>query len=367
MSVLALVRSTPHATASAVLDMKQKLVDYWNAVATINANAFAITKTQLSAIDDDGPAPDWWTTLSTNFTSCRGHAQVWIDTIYPSLTRVPQSIVSYNTFFTVTSNSIIQEVKKFAGRTPTAQEKAAVQSKLNLLLTQLGKSKTQVAGVRTDVTRFTDSFEADRTALTTGTASVMKALTADKEKVEQINALIEELKAEVKALEAQMGIASVGIGLSIGIGFLVGGVAGLVIGLIGVGVSVAVMVVLGVKLSAKNDAIEAETAKLGPLARRTVSLNVIDSSVQDLHAAIGAIKTCAEVVSKTWEGLEADLGNIITKLTSARDEEWADIIQKGLDIGAAQEAWKSLDKFARDLQNVGTIFDETEYRLEGAA
>lgn len=367
MSVLALVRSTPQASASAVLDMKQKLVDYWNAVAIINANAFAITKTQLTAIDQDGPAPEWWTALSTNFKTCREHAQVWIDTIYPSLTRVPQSIVSYNTFFNVTSRSIVEEVRKFAGRTPTAQEKAAVQSKLNLLLTQLGKSKTQVAAVRTDVTAFTDSFEADRIALTTGTASVMKALKADKETVERINALIEELKAEVKALETQLGIVSIGIGISIGIGFLVGGVAGLVIGLIGIGVTVAVMVVLGEKLSAKNSAIEAETKKLGPIARRTVSLNAIDASVQHLFGAIGTIKTCAEVVSKTWEGLESDLSNIITRLTSARDEDWADIIQKGLDIGAAQEAWKNLDKFARDLQKVGTVFDETEYRLKGAA
>lgn len=367
MSVLALVRSAPELNSSAVLDMKQKLVDYWNAVTIINASSFAITKTQLPKIDDDGEVPAWWTTLSTNIESCRNHAKYWIDTVYPSLTRVPQSIISYNTFFTVTSKSLLEVVKKFAGRTPTETEKQEVRAKLNLLLAQLGKSKTQVNAVRADVTKFTDSFVADRLALTTGTASVMAALKEDKETVAKLEALIEDLKNEADSLRTKIGIASVGLTVSISVGFLIGGVGGLVIALIGAGISVAFIVILQQKLGAKMTEIENETAKLGKVARRVVSLNAIDGSVQDLHAHIDAIDTCATVVSRTWATLEKDLGGIITKLTSARDDDWADIIQKGMDIAAAQEAWKQLDRFARDLQKISIDFDDTAHSLADVA
>lgn len=367
MSVLALVRTTPEANASAVLDMKQKLVDYWNAVSIINANAFAITKTQLTAIDDTEPVPAWWNTLSRNFQSCRDHAQVWIDTVYPSLTRVPQTIITYNTYFNVTTTSIINAMKAFSGRTPTPSEQLAIQTKLNLLLTQLGRAKTEISGVRRDVKNFTDSFAADRIALTTGSASVMEALAADREKVAAINAMIADLKSEIKTLQIALGIADVVGGVVMGIAYMTGGIPGLIIGIVGVGLSTAATWIILDKISDKNKAIDAHTAKLGLIARRTVSLNAIDASIQDLTANIDAINSCCEVVGKTWETYESDMSGLIARLTAARDNDWTDILQKGMDLGAAQEAWKNLDTFARDLQKVGMVYDPNPYRVRGAA
>jgi hypothetical protein len=367
MSVLALVRSTPEASASAVLDMKQRMVDYWNAVSIINANSFAITNTQLTAIDDTEPVPAWWNTLSTNFGSCREHAKYWIDTVYPSLTRVPQSIITYNTFFNATAKSLADLIAGFSSRLPTAEEKTSVQAKLNLLLTQLGKSKAQVNAVRVDVKTFTDSFDADRIALTTGSASVMEALAADRTKVTAINALIAELKADIKALEIALSVAGVATTIVMTIAYAVGGVPGLIIGIVGVGASTAVSIILGGKIAAKNSAIETENNKLGLIARRAVSLNAIDAGIQDQMASIDAIQSCCEIVSKTWGQFETDLGGLIVRLQSAHDTEWTEIIRKGMDISASQEAWKNLARFAQDLQRVDMAFDPNAYVIKGAA
>src|SRR5688572_417849 len=217
MSVLALVRTTSEAAAADVTAMKQNLVDYWNAVANINANSFAIVKTELKKIDEEDYQPPWWYELSDNFSRCQGHATFWLDTIYPSLVRVPQSIITYNTFFSITSRSVFDLIRKVAFGTATAADRRAIKDKLGLLVRQLGTARTQVADVRVDIRAFTDQLADDHRALTSGAASVTEALKANKKEVERLNKLIDDLKDELKSLQEELGITEVAAGVSIGL------------------------------------------------------------------------------------------------------------------------------------------------------
>ena len=372
MSVLALVRTTPDLAATDVTAMKQKLVDYWNAVANINSNSFAIVKTELKRIDDKADPPAWWNDLSQNFTDCKGHAQFWIDTIYPSLTRVPQTIVTYNTFFSITTRGVVDLMRKVGAGTATAADKQAIKDKLGLLVRQLGTSKAAVAAVRTDIKTFTDQLAADHQALTTGAASVAAALEVNKKEVEALDKAVDDLREELKSLQEKLGISQAAFGVSVGIvmvsmmSFGPFGTIGLVIGIIGAIGSTVAWVILMEKAKDKVAAIEAETLKLDKAALQAFALKAIDASVKNLIGSIDAINDNIGVVAETWSKLETDLGGILAKLNAASDDQWADIIQKGMDIGAAQEAWKNLADFAATLQKVEINLDPTVHPVKAA-
>jgi len=363
MSVLALVRSTPEAAGNDVQAMKQKLVDYWNAVANINASSFGIVKTELKRIDESAEPPAWWNELSGNVKACQGHAQFWIGTIYPSLTRVPQTIITYNTFFGITIRSVIDLMKKVEARTATAADKQAIKDKLGLLVTQLGTSKKQVGAVRTDIKNFTDQLAADHTALSSGAASVTAALKENEKEVQRLTALVEELRAELQSLMDKMTVAQVAMGVSmtiVGVAmFSMGpfGTIGLVIGLIGAVGSAVAWVILLEKAKDKQAEIDRELPKLDKAALQAFALKAIDASVKNLIGNIDTINENITIVADTWAKLETDLSGILTKLNAASDDQWVDIIQKGMDIGAAQEAWKSLAEFAGKLQKVDVAID----------
>jgi hypothetical protein len=361
MSVLALLRTDSNA-ASDVQAMKVKLVDYWNAVASINANAHTIVNTNLRKVDETGAQPEWWDGLSKNFHDCQSHAQVWLDTIYPSLTRVPQSIIHYNMYFNLTSQRILQLVTKLASGTPSEEDKRKLIELLTLLVTKLGASKTAVRAVRDDIKSFTALLAADHVALTTGASSVSQALKADEEEVKKINLLIEEIRSAIKDLNFRLGLAEGGLGLAITVG-IVGAFflpwLFIPLAIIGAGASIAAIVILSDQLAEKQTALEAEVKKVGKIALQVIVLQAIAASVDVLTDAIDDINDNIEVVADTWEKLEGDLGAIIEKLSVAPDQDWSKIITKGFDIAAAREAWKHLADFASDLQKVEITADAT--------
>lgn len=372
MSVLALVRTTPEAAGHDVLSMKQKLVDYWNAVAAINASSFGIVKTQLRRIDESADPPAWWNELSQNIKDCQGHAQFWLGTIYPSLTRVPQAIINYNTFFGITTRGVIDLLKKVESGKATAADKQAIKDKLRLLVTQLGVSKGQVNAVRFEIKLFTEQLAADHKALTTGAASVTNALDANKKDVERLNQLIDSLREELTSLNEQMNVAGIAAGVSIAIigvallSFGPFGTIGMVIGLLGAAGATAAFLVLLDKAKAKEAELQRELPKLDKAATQALALKAIDSSVKHLIGNIDTINDNIGVVADTWAKLETELTGIIAKLDAAADDQWADIVRKSMDLGAAQEAWKNLAEFANKLQKVELTIDPTIHPVQAA-
>lgn len=362
MSVLALARSNRDDTTTELLQMQEKLTAYTNAVTVITANAHTITKASLPNLDAANP-PAWWSSLSEKFTACQGHAQTWIDTIYPSLTRVPQAIIDYNTYFQLTTTRISNLLDAMEGKTPTPEQKATLLSLLNLLVTKLASSRAEVEAVRADIKVFTQEMAADHKALTTGSASITAAIEDTNKNITRLKARIEALRLEIVALNAQLTAAAVALGVSLVIGYIGMTVMPFVmipIAIIGAGVSIGFMADAIVRLNKTQQDILDDTSSLTKNEKQALVLAAIASTVDALVGAIDQITANIDIVSSAWATLDVKLKAVMASIKAARDDHWLDILLEQIDIAAAKKAWTQLEAFAEKLQQVDLVVtDET--------
>lgn len=355
MSVLALAPSSPDDVAREVTQMQAKLSAYWDAVNLITLNAHSITKQVLIKVDEHAPPPAWWDTLSINFTNCQKHAQLWIDTIYPSLTRIPQAIIDYNTYFEATSKRILNLLAQMGTRKPTEAEKKSLIIMLNLLLTKLKNCRHDIELVRADIKSFTTDMAADHRALTVGANSIMTAIEDNNKSIALLKAQIEGLKVEIEQLNVQLIAALHGIAASVVVGYMLMTVTpylAFAIAVIGVSVSLGFMIDALVRIGKKQQEIIDQSATLKRSEAQGVALAVIASTVDSMNKSIDAITTAIDTVSSAWATLEAKMTSVITALTAASVEHVHDILLQEIDVEVAQKAWAQLKTYAEQLQEI---------------
>jgi hypothetical protein len=354
MSVLALAPSTPDEVSREVTEMKDKLTAYWDAVNVITLHSHSITKQVLQQVDATNP-PAWWNTLSTNFTNCQSHAQTWIDTIYPELTRIPQAIIDYNNYFVATSERILALLKTMGPKPPSPAQKARLVLLLRLLSEKLTKSKGEIEAVRTLVKTFTKDMAADHIALTTGAHSVTNAIEENNAAVAALNAEITALRAEIDQLNVQLIAAIHGLAASIIVSYLLMSVTpylAVPIAIIGVSVSLGFIIDAMVRISRKQDEIIARSKTLTKTEAQGVILAAIAATVDSMKKSIDAITTHIDIVSQAWATLDVKMKAVLDDVNAAREADIRKILEKEIDIEAAQAAWAQLKDFAEKLQEI---------------
>ena len=354
MSVLALAPATPDEVSREVTAMKDKLTAYWDAVNVITLHSHSITKQVLQQVDAANP-PAWWNTLSTNFANCQGHAQTWIDTIYPELTRIPQAIIDYNNYFVATSARIMSLLEKMGTKPPTPAQKAQLVLMLRLLSEKLTKSKGEIEAVRALIKTFTQNMAADHTALTTGAHSVSKALEDNNAAVAALNAEIAALKLEIDQLNVQLIAAIHGLAATVIISYMLMSVTpylAVPIAIIGVSVSFGFIIDALVRISKKQDEIIAKSQTLTKTEAQGVILAAIAATVDSMKKSIEAITTHIDIVSSAWATLDVKMKAVLDNVNAAREADIRQILEKEIDIEAAQAAWAQLKEFAEKLQEI---------------
>jgi len=354
MSVLALAPSTPDAISREVSEMQAKLTAYWDAVNVITLHSHSITKQVLQQVDPTNP-PAWWSTLSTNFTACQSHAQTWIDTIYPELTRIPQAIIDYNNYFVATSNRILSLLERMGTKPPTPAQKAQLILLLRLLSEKLTKSKGEIEAVRALIKTFTQNMAADHTALTTGAHSVTKAIEDNNAAVAALNAEIAALKLEIDQLNIQLIAALHALAASVFISYLMMSVTpylAIPIAVIGVSVSMGFIIDALVRISKKQDEIIAKSKTLTKTESQGVILAAIAATVDSMKNSVDAITKHIDIVSSAWATLDVKMKSVLDDVTAAREADIRKILEKEIDIEAAQAAWAQLKDFAEKLQQI---------------
>jgi len=264
MSVLVMSRVSADDTDAELTKMKEELTQYWNAVSAITANAHAIVKSKLQQVDRDHP-PAWWPALSKNFNDCQTHAQRWIDTIYPDLTRIPQAIIDYNRTFDVTSDRILDLLRASQTRELTDADKQALLKYLNRLLTKLRDSKKQIEDVRADIKAFSNNMMDDHKALNTGSSAISKAIEDSSEEVKKLENRIASLKIEVEKLRQQIVASAAALGTSIFVAYVGMSIMPFItvpLAIIGIGVSAGFLIDGLVRLAKYQDEIVEDAKKL---------------------------------------------------------------------------------------------------------
>ena len=354
MSVLALAPSTGDDVAREVTQMQNKLTAYWDAVNLITLNAHSITKQVLVKVDEQNP-PAWWNALSTNFKNCQKHAQMWIDTIYPSLTRIPQAIIDYNNYFEATSKRILALLQEIGTKTPTPQQKARLILLLRLLSTKLKSCKGEVEAVRAEIKSFTADMAADHQALTTGSGSVTKAIEENNKAVAALIAQIAALKIEIEQLNVQLIAAVHGLAATMIVSYMLMSVTpylAIPIAIIGISISVGFIIDAMVRIGKKQQEIIDQSATLTKTEAQGVVLAAISSTVDAMKKSIDAITSNIDIVSSAWATLDVKMESVIKNLEAARDEHWRQTLLQEIDIEAAQAAWGQLKAYAEKLQEV---------------
>jgi hypothetical protein len=334
--------------------MQAKLTAYWDAVNLITVHAHSITKQVLQKVDEKNP-PDWWTTLSGNFANCQRHAQTWIDTIYPSLTRIPQAIIDYNNYFEATSKRILALLQEIGTKTPSPQQKARLILMLRLLSTKLTSCRGEVEAVRAEIKSFTADMAEDHKQLTTGSASVTKAIEDNNKAVKALNAQITALRAEIEQLNIQLIAAVHGLAASVFVGYMLMSVTpylAIPIAIIGIGISLGFMIDAMVRISKKQQEIIDQSATLTKTEAQGVVLAAIAATVDAMKTSIDAITKNIDIVSLAWATLDVKMKSVITSIEAARDEHWRQTLLQEIDIETAQKAWKQLQEYAEKLQEV---------------
>jgi len=344
-------------TARELNNMKEQLTGYWNAVGIITANSHAIVKSKLEQVDPSRQ-PAWLPDLRRNFNNCQNHAQRWIDTVYPELTRIPQAIIDYNRTFEFTSTRISNILALAQTRALTDEDKAQLLRLLKLLLNKLGDSKKEVEAVRAEIKAFSTNMIDDHKALNSGTASIATAVEDASEEVKRLENRIESLRIEVERLRQQIIASGVALGTSIFVAYVGMSIMPFItvpIAIIGIGVSAGFMIDGIVRLNKYQDEILEDGAKLSKEQAQIVVLRSIEGSVNGLVTSIDAINTNIDVVSSTWSTLDTKLGSVIKNIEAASGKNWLDYVKQEIDINTSKRAWSQLNAFAETLQQIKVV------------
>jgi Bacillus haemolytic enterotoxin (HBL). len=368
MTILALAATSKDEAAMEILQLEEKLTAYWNAVTLITANAHAIARTNLVP-DDPSQLPDWWSTLSKNFNACKGHAQDWIDDIYPSLTRIPQAIINYDTAFQVTSSRLLELLADIE-KNPTDALKAQFMSVLKYLLDELGQSMTDINETKDAIKTFSQQMAADHTALTTGSANIGKAIDDTKGSVAKLTTRIEFLKLEIERLNMQLTVAAISLTTAVTVSYALMSVApyiAIAIAIIGIGVSAGFIIDALVRLKDAQNEIIADSARLAREQKLVVVLESMGATVSSMVVAINSITTHIDTVSSAWAQIEGKLKAVITKLESAKGRAWTDVVLKELDIKQSRTNWTYLRQYCERLQEAQLTQSGVVVPVKGAA
>ncbi|HEX3107767.1 MAG TPA: HBL/NHE enterotoxin family protein [Thermoanaerobaculia bacterium] len=351
MTVLAMSMTTQDDAAMDVLQLEEKLTAYWNAVTLITANAHAISKTVLEP-GDAGALPSWWPTLSANFKACQGHAQDWISEIYPSLTAIPQAIINFENAFTVTSGLLLDLLAQIQ-KQPTEELKAQFVSVLKYLLEQLGESMKDIESTKASIKKFTDDMAADHRALSTGSASIQKAIDDSQGTVAQLLTRIEFLKLEIDKLNMQLTVAAIALTTTVTVSYALMNVApyvAIAIAIIGIGTSTGFIIDALVRLRQYQNEIIEDAQRIEREKRLVVILKAMAATIDSMLVGIDAISKHIDTVSSAWATISVKMKAVTDDLERAQGRQWVDIILKQLDIRKAQTSWKQLREYCEKLQ-----------------
>lgn len=368
MRALAMSVSAENDTPMELLQLKEKLAAYWNAVTLITANAHAITRTVLTPGDTEA-LPSWWPTLSANFKSCQGHAQNWIDTIYPSLTAIPQAIINFDNSFKTTSRKMLDVLAQI-DKKPTDELKADFVKLLTYLLDKLGKSMKDIEDTKAAILGFTRDMAADHQALSTGSASIAKAIDDSEQTVARLTARIEFLKLEIDRLNQQLTVAALALTTSVTVSYALMSVApyvSLAIAIVGIGVSTGFIIDALVRLKQAQDEILASTAQIAREKRLVVILKAMALTIDSMLTGIASITKHIDTVSSAWATLHVKMKSVLDNLKAAEGRSWVDLVYKEMDIETAQTSWTDLREFCEKLQAAMLTESGKEFPVRRAA
>lgn len=277
-----------------------------NAAAATAATNYA--QATLTAVPPIRNAPDWFAPIQSDLTTAQTHARQWLITICPGVTgRVPQGIVDFAAVFRAKSASLlqIQQAIFSAGGSPTAEQRANVDTLLGGLSSAIATQQSAVALLQSQIAAYSTAIKSDQDALANDLGNVSARFASGGNWVQQLTATIGESFLQTTALGPCTAIVQIDMNISLQIG--------------GIMADPTVIALVFAKAILENQLANA------PLAEQAVQAMV-----------------------DTWGTVKAKADAVAADLHDAQDSAYLAILSQ-IDLETAATQWQQLADYASKL------------------
>ncbi|MDB5267635.1 MAG: Non-hemolytic enterotoxin [Hymenobacter sp.] len=337
----------------------QQLVDYANAVITINSYAYAISNQSMPVLTYP---PANYGAFTESFAPAKQHALNWTDNIFVLMTQLPVTVTQQAaTLFNLEDTMIKAYLNILISDPGNAGAKAGLATSLQAVQAVIQNQVTSIVQIQSSLQTFTTNIVADATTLTTIAAQATTDSGDDSTKITTVQGDIRTLNADISTAQTLLTVAEIGMGVSIFVG-LIGGVccfipggqgigAGLIVlAVAGEAASIAGTVILSRKIAAYQAEIESDQKEVTALNQDIILLNAVSSQFAALHTANVQAQAALNTISQMWTNLDQEIEAVKTELAAVGTDATGAQYQQALtDFQAAETSWADVVAFATAL------------------
>lgn len=347
----------------------QQLVDYTNALLTINNYAYGITNQQMPILQYP---PSDYGTFTTSFASAKQDALNWSQNIFVSVVQLPSTIKDQAAILFNMEETYIEMYLQMLITDPNdAKAKNGLATALAATL-QIIKNQTDAIGeIETELNAFATKILKDATILTNISTDALNDAAADKDTITQLNKDIENLKSNIAAAQNMLTVSEIGIGVSIFVG-LIGvvccivpggqgiGAALIVGGVFGLGASIAGVVIEKQRIKAMQASIDSDQNQISGLGKDILQLTALSTQFSDLYNANLQATTALSTIKSMWQNLAATVSDVSTELTDVNSDVTSGRYTQALaDFKEAETNWNAVVAFADALAGINYSWEDT--------
>jgi hypothetical protein len=355
MSVLAVLKAADANPSAEVADAEQSLTKYVDAVSQVMGESHAVVHTVLIPIESKNLTFD---VVSANFDRLKAEAQTWTDVTGPSMTQVPQAIISFADSFDGQYDTIAQLLDQIGDRPPTTQQKSDLTELLKYLGDVLNEQQRIIDSDKDKITNYQRRLAADHASLIDGTRSITELIKEDRATVMKLNADIQKLRQDIENIRTAVfnpGFLKVGLRLIVAFLTLELESVGefnqarrLVFSLGGLGHSISNVTDADHVIAEDQDRIQQDQRKISIENRQIVMLNAIADTINKLVEVTAKASDAIQTVSDRWRDVASEVESAITRLSTA-EGSIVEILNRS-SLENRHQSWMSLKEFARKMQ-----------------
>jgi chromosome segregation ATPase len=290
--------------------------------------------------------PSNWRAVTAAYEQAREDALVWTNEVYAQLQETPDEVADKNDIISkVLADAIIQAQTLIASPSDSTAK--------NLLNADLKSLKNKFTIVNTFISDCISTFNQFGYATLPDAANQLLAVSneayedykIDKQKIEEYQKQIDDLKAEITQLAISIGINSgaIAVELTLGVAYCAetGGISLLVAGF-AIAASATFIGLDAEQLKEDQADLITLHAEMDSTTQDAASLQSTADTYKLLADQITALGTSVDEISSAWNAVEADITTAIDDLTNAVSDVGFDDFQSVYnDLVDAQTAWNN--------------------------
>lgn len=348
-----------HARLTAAsTSIDQQLVDTFNANNSVLAYVHGIANTDLPALS---PEPAWYATFRTRFAETKIHAMKWTNSIVPQLVSLPSGIADFAFSWKMAMSNLDAALDVLRVNPKNAEAQQMVIHLLRGLAGSLGTVKTSLSSFGQQLQAFSGDIAADAVVLRQASADSKTTAGTDAKKVQELVALIAELKKEIADWQTAQTVAAIGAGVLFWFGailaiFSFG--AGLAFGIVGAAAGITIALVAEHKMKTLSGEIKVKQGEMKDIEGQIAVLDALVTHLDELVQLAGKAGDQMMLVLNAWNTLESELAAVVTDLVNAEGDAsklHLDALQR--DLRAANSDWETLRAFCLKIAGIKYLQD----------